>query len=260
MKEISDNKNYFFVDEAGDPVFYNKYGKNIVGTEGCSKILILGFIITKNPKIIRDEIFKLKKEIQNDKYLQNIPSMIKTKKYFHAKDDCPEIREKFFKMILKLDFKAEFIVARKNEKIFKSKYKGKQNLFYDDLIIKLFKNKLHFSKENDIYFEVRGNKKRQKPLEDAIKIAVNTFESEWNIKNNCKINIYPMSSVGEPCLSIADYINWAVFRAYTKKEDRFLKFVENKISFLFDVYDFNKYPKNFYNRKNKFDINKISPL
>ena len=43
------NVNYFFVDESGDPTFYNKEGKFIVGEEGCSKILILGFIRTGNP-------------------------------------------------------------------------------------------------------------------------------------------------------------------------------------------------------------------
>ena len=77
---------------------------------------------------------------------------------------------------------------------------------------------------------------------------------------NSNVIIQPQSPVGEPCLQIADYMNWAVQRALIKKEDRYLKFVEQKISFLADIYDFDKYPKNFYSRKNKFDLTKISPL
>jgi len=40
MTTAEDKINYFFVDEAGDPVFYDRYGDLIVGNEGCSKILI----------------------------------------------------------------------------------------------------------------------------------------------------------------------------------------------------------------------------
>lgn len=47
---------------------------------------------------------------------------------------------------------------------------------------------------------------------------------------------------------------------FVKKEMRFFKFIENKVKYLVDIYDTAKYPKNFYNYKNKFDINKISPL
>jgi len=44
---------YFFVDESGDPTFYDKYGNCIVGRDGCSRILILGFITTIDPASIR---------------------------------------------------------------------------------------------------------------------------------------------------------------------------------------------------------------
>ena len=69
-----------------------------------------------------------------------------------------------------------------------------------------------------------------------------------------------MSSAGESCLQIIDYINWAVQRAFIKKDERFIKFTEDKISLICDVYDSNNYPNIYYGKKNKFDINKISPL
>ncbi len=256
----SQKTEYFFVDEAGDPTFYNRFGKNIVGTEGCSKILLLGLIRTGNPEELRQSMLQLNQEIANDPFYEGVPSVEKTKICFHAKDDIPEIREKVFRKIATLDFKAEFFVGRKIEGVFLKQHKGKENLFYDDLISKLFENKLHKNDKSIIYFAVRGNKTRQKPLEDAIEKAKTIFEKKWGIKNDNQIEILPQSPVGEPCLQIVDYMNWAVQRAFIKKEDRFYKFIENKVSYLVDIYDFDKYPKNFYSRKNKFDITKISPL
>jgi len=184
----------------------------------------------------------------------------KTKIAFHAKDDVPEIREKVFKLIKELDFKAEFIVGRKRENIFKKRHKSKEEIFYNDLVSKLFENKLHVAKESFIYFAVRGSKTKQEPFEDSIQTAINLFERKWGIKNDCNISIIPQSPSGESCLQIIDYVLWAVQRVIVKGDMRFYKFIEEKVSFLVDIYDFDKYPNNYYNKKNNFDINKISPL
>lgn len=260
MKKIKDEINYFFVDESGDPTFYDRQGKFIVGKEGISPILILGFVKTNNPKSIRSDLENLRKQIASDTYLQGIPSLKKSLVAFHAKDDCPEVREKVYKTIVDLDFTAELFVARKIQNVFNKRHHGRENEFYDDLISKLFENKLHLSKQNEIYFAVRGNKIRQIPLEQAIDKAIKTFETKWNRKIDSSINIYPQSPSGEPCLQVIDYVNWAVQRAFVKKETRFYKFIEGKIKYLVDIYDTQKYPKNFYSNKNRFDINKISPL
>jgi hypothetical protein len=56
-------------------------------------------------------------------------------------------------------------------------------------------------------------------------------------------------------------MNWAVQRAFTKREMRYYNFVEDKVSLLRDIYDFTggggKKP---YCRKNPFDIEKAAPL
>ncbi len=259
-KENTKPHQYFFVDESGDPVFYDKRGKNIVGQEGCSKVLILGLIRTENPNLLRKEILKLKDEVEKDPYLQGIPSLEKTKIAFHAKDDVPEIREKVFKLIKALDFKAEFVVGRKIESIFKKRHKDREGLFYNDMVSKLFENKLHVANKNYIYFAVRGSKPKQMPFEDAIQTAIIAFEKKWKIKNESEIIIEPQSPSGEPCLQVVDYVLWAVQRAFMRGDMRFYKFIEDKISFLVDIYDFDKYPKNFYSKSNKFDITKMSPL
>ena len=41
------------MDESGDPVFYDAQGNLIIGEPGCSQLLIIGFIETQEPKLIR---------------------------------------------------------------------------------------------------------------------------------------------------------------------------------------------------------------
>ena len=159
MKKKIIDKNYFFVDESGDPTFYNRFGKCIVGNNGCSKILLIGFVMTDNPIELRKQILTLKKEVINDPYLKGVPSLDKTRKYFHASADVPEVREKVFKLLIQLNFKAEFIVARKKEGLFKKRHRSSSNVFYDDVVTKLFTNKLHLAKKSFIYYEVRGSRK-----------------------------------------------------------------------------------------------------
>lgn len=260
MKKTQEKTNFFFVDESGDPTFYDRYGNLILGNEGVSKILILGFINTNNPKLIRSELNKTRKNISGDMYLQGIPSLEKSVYSFHAKDDCPEVREKVFKCIAGLNFSSELFIARKIKNVFNIRHHGNENEFYFDLISKLFENKLHLSTKNEIYFAIRGSKSRQIPLTLAIEKSINKFEAKWKKKLKSDVKIYPQSPSGEPCLQVIDYINWAVQRAFVKKDIRYYRFVESKIKFMVDIYDTEKYPRNYYSRKNRFEINKISPL
>jgi len=250
---------YYFVDEAGDPAFYNKHGEFIVGKEGCSKILMLGFIETEEPKIMRHELENVREKVRNDSYLKDIPSVQKTLLHFHATDDCSEVRQEIYKCLKRLNFKAQFVVARKIEGVFR-KYKCDENKFYDTLITKLFKNVLHRSENNFIYFSKRGSKNRQEPLEKAIEHAKNSFERKFLIKIKSNTTIQSQVPTGEPCLQVIDYMNWAIYRVFLKREMRYFSFIKDKVSFVWDIYDNGNYPKNFYSKNNELDIKKISLL
>lgn len=251
----------YFVDEAGDPVFYDAKGNYIVGQEGCSKILIIGYIRTKNPAPIRAAIANVRNQVKQDTYLQLVPSIAKSLKYFHAKDDCPEVRHMVYKAIKPLKFKCEFIVGRKEEKRFKSSHLGKEDIFYNDLVSKLFASRMHVSQASEIYFATRGNKTRQTPLRDAVQNAKLAFERHYETKVATDVKVYPQVMTGEPCLQVADYMLWALQRAFIKGETRYYDYVKDKISFIWDIYD-PKEPRklNRYHSKNKFNITKISPL
>jgi hypothetical protein len=141
MKKPVDSKRWYFVDETGDPVFYDKHGNLIVGQEGCSPIL--GFIETENSNSLRKALAELHTQVAKDKYLQDIPSIRKTNRAFHAKDDAPEIRYLVYQLLTGLDFKAQFVIARKIEKVFQKRFHSRETEFYDHLVSQLFQNVLH---------------------------------------------------------------------------------------------------------------------
>lgn len=258
MKYPVTDKSFFFVDESGDSTFYDAKRTPIVGTEGCSPLLILGFIETQKPQEIRRAVLRAQRSIISDPYLVGVPSISKTAVALHAKDDTSEVRYLFYKEIKSLPFKAQFIVARKIESIFRSDHAADEGQFYDDLIGRLFQKVLHRFEHNHIIFSTRGSRERRRPLEEAIKKARVRYEEKFKVKADCTtFEIEPQSPKGEPCLSVVDYMNWAVHRAYTRGEMRYYNFVEDKVSFLWDIYDFGKKP---YCRKNPFDIKKAAPL
>jgi hypothetical protein len=117
MKHAEDKPRWFYVDEAGDPAFYGKGKKIIVGSEGCSRTFSVGFLRTYDPEAIRSKLADVRLEILNDRYLKDIPSIIKTYKAFHAKDDCPEVRKLVYATLEKMDFGVQVVVARKLEGI-----------------------------------------------------------------------------------------------------------------------------------------------
>lgn len=255
----SKNTTYFFVDESGDPIFFNQKGECLLDKGLVSPILVLGFITTNSPSTLRHELLKLKEEVIADEYLQAIPSLTKTKIAFHAKDDAPEIREKVFKLLKKLDFKAEFVVARKRLDVFIKRHKKDEDIFYNEIVSRLFERKLH-KQNNVIYFSKRGNKSKQKHLESAIQTALINYEKKSNTKIEVDTKILIQVPSDEPCLQIIDYMNWIVQRAFIRQEMRYFDYLKEKISFVCDIYDFDKYPKSFYNKVNPFDTKKITPL
>jgi len=260
MKQPQHGSTYFFVDESGDPTFYDRHGNLIVGRTGCSPILILGLIETQEPEPIRRAIQSLQQEIVHDPYFQDFPSLKKTTVAFHAKNDVPEIRYRVFQLLATLDFQAQFVVARKIERVFRNSFRAQEGEFYDRLVTRLFQNLLHRYEHNFIYFAKRGSRDRQAPLAEAIQRGIQHFEQKWRIRVTTTFDVQAQTPKGEPCLSVIDYMNWAVYRAFTTGEMRYYRTVADKVSLLVDLYDTDNYPGNWYTRKNPFDIEKITPL
>jgi hypothetical protein len=254
---------YYFVDESGDPIFYGKGGSVIVGQLGCSRVLMLGYVEVSDPTPLQTRINELKAKIATDSYLRAIPSIVKTVRAFHAKDDCPEVRMMMYKLLAPMDFTAQMVVARKHEPMFRTRYRGDQDRFYDELVTLLFENRLHRNERNRIVFARRGSKTRQRALREAILDSVSRFQKKWGKQVSTTITVETAQPSDEPLLQVVDYTNWALYRAFERGEMRYFDFIRDKVELVRDVFDREKYRGglNFYTRtKNPFSAEKISPL
>src|SRR5205807_1101639 len=170
----------------------------------------------------------------------------------------------------KMDFAAQIIVARKKEQIFTGKHKGSPDLFYDDLVSRLFANHLHLATNNTITFARRGSKARQHSLRAAVQKGIEEFRRKYSGASPTTVNIETNQSAQEPILQATDYVLWAVQRAFEKREMRYFNYLREKIELVWDIYDFQKIKESkktrsksstvYDRRKNPFDIEKASPL
>ncbi len=263
MKPPLDEHRFFYVDETGDPNFYAKGQKLIVGAEGCSRTFGVGFLRTRTPESIRERLAELRRQVAADRYLESIPSLRKTLHAFHAKDDCSEVRKAVFDCLDKLDFSVQIVVARKVEQIFKTRHHQSQDAFYSDLTSKLFERQLHLANRNTILFARRGDKAKQHTLRAAVEAGVAAFRQKYPTATATSVEVQTAYAAEEPLLQAADYALWAVQRAFERQEMRYFEFLGEKIEVVWDIYDFKMQKSGtstMYTRKNPFHCDKASPL
>ena len=264
MKQTLNEHRFFYVDETGDPNFYTKGKKLIVGSEGCSRTFGVGFLRTSTPDLLRTALTDLRVQLAADRYLARIPSMKKTAAAFHAKDDCPEVRKEVFNLLDRSEFSIQIVIARKLESVFVSKHKQSQDAFYDDLTSHLFERQLHLASENTIMFARRGDKAKQHALRSAVEAGIGAFRRRYPSSAQTTVDVQTAYAAEEPLLQAADYALWAVQRAFERGEMRYFEYLSAKVEVVWDIYDFAKIKTGesviYTRRTNPFDVNKVSPL
>lgn len=246
-----------FIDEAGDMTFFGKGKIDILGTNGVSKSFILGMAHIKMPlREARKMVDDFCREIEQDKYFNQIPSVLKRINaggfYLHAKDDPPELRYKFFMFLSKeISFSLQAIVGRKDASMFVRKHNSSEQEFYADLLSHLLKDKANY-KKMVVNIAQRGSSTRLKNLENALTRAQERHAKKQgqSYSAEIKFNVQPYRQ--DPLLSIADYGLWAIQRVFEKGETRFYDAISSKLPVILDLYDFDNYSgyKNYYGPKN----------
>ena len=78
MNQIPCYQYHRFLDESGDTTFYGDGGIPIIGEKGVSLCFILGMVKFKSPLAkIRADILALQKDILQDRYFKDVPSIRK---------------------------------------------------------------------------------------------------------------------------------------------------------------------------------------
>lgn len=242
---------HYFVDEAGDPSLFGKYGKVLVGSEGCSKFFILVLLHIEDPLTLSQELTVLRYKILDDPYFAGVPSIQlsnkKTAIGFHAKDDLPEVRKEVFSLLLsRKDLRFYAIIRDKTkllefvrkQNIVSPGYKYNPNDLYDYLVRRLFKDHLHLHDGYEVHFARRGASDRTNSLQKALETAQIRFLNKYNkdIKRP-NIKVIPEFSKDNPALQATDYYLWALQRLYDHTEDRYIKLLWSSVKLVIDIDD-----------------------
>jgi hypothetical protein len=235
---------HFFVDEAGDLTLFGRRGKVLVGAEGVSKCFMVGMARVAGPISLRHDLEVLHRELLKDDYLKRIPSMrpeaAKTAAFFHAKDDCPEVRREVFKLLARHDIKVQVGIRRKSALLREARFASKfwdANSVYDNLVKTLFKRSLHKANQNVITFARRGKSAREKALTDAIEKAKANFARDTGIRAHGLTKIIPSVPSQSWGLQAIDYFLWAIQRLFERGEDRYFCFLAEHYRLIMDFDD-----------------------
>ncbi len=239
----------YFVDEAGDSVLWDRRGKVLIGTKGCSNYFVLGMACIKDPVKLALQAQELRKQMLEDPYFRGVPSLDpnknKTAVAFHAKDDPGEVRRDFFKLLLQHDIEFHAVVRDKRKvahivsefKTLHHNYIYNQNQLYDDLARRLFHDKLHIEDEYSVVFARRGKSDRTKALQRELKEGQVGHCVANGIVSPSPIKVHAACPKDQIELQVVDYFLWAVQRAYERSEDRYVQMLWSKIHCIWDCDD-----------------------
>lgn len=238
-----------FVDEAGDAALFDKKGRSIIGTPGCSRFFILGLLNMEDIQSLSNDLEDLRRRLIADPYFRNVPSMQplagKTAVFFHARDDVPEVRREVFSVlashdlqffaVVKNKLKVMEYVRQRNER--DTQYHYHPNELYDFMVRRLFKERLHKHDAYNVAFAKRGNSDRTNALQSAIQEARRRFHQQRQIDSKPDISIVPARPTEHPGLQAVDYFLWALQRLYERREERYVEYLWSKFRLVQDVDD-----------------------
>jgi len=274
MDESPQSVHNYFVDEAGDTTLFSRRGKILVGTPGCSHVFMLGLALIPDPEGVATKLSQLRVELLAEPYFRGVPSMQpesrKTAICFHAKDDVQEVRREVFKLIGTFGVRM-FVAIRRKASLAEIGVQARQrgakamigpDQLYDDLVKRIFKQRLHLADRNEIVFARRGKSARVAALAAAIVRAKQNFAKQHSSRARdipTTINAqYPSESAG---LQVVDYYLWAIQRMFERREDRFFNLLQSDYRLIMDLDDRRrKSYGEWYDQSNCLTLEKMKAL
>lgn len=255
----------FFIDESGDPSFYVKGNKCVVGKQGFSPVLILGMVKIDDLNLVRDAVAGFIEAIKSDPVFPTLKCANKNKEwYLHASCDDLYIQERFIPYLSQIEgFKFYAVVGRKRLDLFNKKHGKSETEFYFDIVYHLMKDRLI---KDDVCYSINLAKRTKSNGDNLKKAIAGAVERDNNrrkipVNINYSFKIVPSSDSLE--MSIVDYMLWALQRYIISSQDKFYKILEHRYSLILDLYDFDNFGgKNgkttYYNKNNRFHLDKAS--
>lgn len=242
---------HYFVDEAGDPTLFDKKGKVLIGSPGCSRYFILGLLRVDEPDSLENEMDDLRAKLITDPYFSGVPSLrpenMKTAVAFHATDDIPEVRKEVFSLLMRRKDLRFFAVIRAKQDLLlfirqrnsmDPGYHYDPNEVYDYLVRRLFRDRLHKSDRYQIFFARRGSSDRTSALKSALQAAKERHAEKYNKQaGEAAMEVIPVFSKQKSALQAVDYFLWALQRLYERGEDRYVSLLWPSFRLVVDMDD-----------------------
>ena len=241
---------HYFIDEGGDGTLFSRRGKVLIDTEGCSRFFMLGLLEVSDPTALQQTFDNLRMRLMSDLYFDGVPSMQaegrKTALAFHAKNDVPEVRREVFRLLRDTEGLRFFAavadkwhvldyVRQQNES--NPDYRYHPNEFYDYLIPRLFRERLHQSSEYHITFSKRGKSDRTAALRQALQIARSRFAEQRNVISNASLQVSEARPKEQAGLQAVDYFIWTLQRLYERGEERYMNYLRHTFRLVQDIDD-----------------------
>lgn len=241
---------HYFVDEAGDLSLFDAKGRPLRGTNGVSRTFMVGAgrLMEPHPERVEIALRELRETLLADSYFRGIHSMDaargKTAASFHAKNDHAEIRREVFRYIATLPLTMYVAIRRKEclEREAKARFAATakrldEGAIYDDLVVKVFQDRLYKGDENHIVFARRGKSARNIALEQAIGLAKAGSDARWQREMDRPTAVRSSTPSESPCLQVVDYCLWALQRFVERDEERFFNYIADKFRLVLDCDD-----------------------
>lgn len=226
---------YIFLDESGKPEVFSAKGTNLVLNGTASKFLVITAIRCSDQLVLQQQVTKFKAELLQDKKLTNRFSSVYSLDSFHAYNDYPEVKRKFYEFIMTLDLKINVIVCEKL-KTYPVLQKNPQRL-YGVMAGQLLKDIVHQSEHSEIIFSRKDSKlKLRQEIEIEVENARITYMNK-HPKLNSVVNIsyFHNPHYTHSGLQIADYSAYAISQYFERGKSEWLELLLPKIGKIHDI-------------------------
>ncbi len=239
----------YFIDEAGNGELFDKKGRVLIGTEGCSFFFLMGLLDVAQPERLTREMEQLRADLLSDPYFKGVPSMQvqerKTALFFHAKDDLPEVRREVFALLRRHNLRFYAVVRDKSavadyvrqRNANEAGYRYKPNDLYHDLVPRLFNGLLHKHDVYNIFFARRVKSNQTAALRTALEEVRSRFQSKRKTGAAAALNVTISLSHERAELQAVDYYLWALQRFYERREDRYVELLWPGFRLVHDIDD-----------------------
>jgi len=226
--------NYIFIDESGKPEVFSAKGINLVNSGTASKFLVLAAVKTKNQLNLQQDVTDFKLQLLKNKELTKFFTSVYTLDSFHASNDYPEIREKFYNFITTLEIEIDVLVVEKLKCY--PWLQANPGRLYGFMAGQLIKSICHQVESTEIIFSRKDSKlKLRQELEvEAERVRLN-YVNNYGISGQFKLKYHHNPHYTHSGLQIADYVAYAIFQFFERNNDEYYKIIKDKIDKIHDI-------------------------